>query len=83
MANKALRIRELCKQAGITQAELAQRLGVSPTTFSQALARNKFGLDRLAEIADILNVEIPDLFVAARPTLRCPHCGKAISVLLT
>jgi len=83
MANKKLRIKELSQEHGIKLSELASRLGISPTSFSQALSRNKFGIDRLSEIADIFGVEIPDLFESGyRYKVTCPHCGKEIRIEL-
>ena len=78
MANTELRIKELCKEKGITQAQLAYKLGIHPVSFSQAIARNKFSVDRLADIADALGVEIPDLFRNDSGTITCPHCGGKI-----
>lgn len=84
MANTTLRIKELCKRNGITQAQLANRLGIQAVSFSQAVARNKFSLDRLAEIADALGVEIVELFETeisdGKAVICCPHCGERISI---
>ncbi len=80
MVNTELRIKELCKEKGITQAQLADRLGIQAVSFSQAIARNKFSIDRLADIADALDVEIPDLFKRNSDTITCPHCGKKIKI---
>lgn len=80
MANTKLRIKELCREKGITQAQLAETIGIKPVSFSQAVARNKFGVDRLAEIADILGVEIPNLFEKDSDIIICPHCGKEIKI---
>lgn len=75
MVNTELRIKELCKEKGMTQAQLASKLGIQAVSFSQAVARNKFNIGRLAEIADALGVEIPDLF-KEKDTITCPNCGK-------
>lgn len=80
MAKTELRIKELCKERGITQAQLAEKLGILPVSFSQAVARNKFSLDRLGEIADILAVEVPELFKTSSAGAVCPHCGKPIII---
>lgn len=80
MARTELRIKELCKERGITQAQLAERLGIQAVSFSQAVSRNKFSIDRLAEIADALEVEIPDLFHAP-DSIVCPNCGKRFKMV--
>ena len=83
MANTELRLKELCKLRGMTQAQLAEKIGIQPVSFSQAVARNKFSMDRLAEIADILGVEIPDLFSKPKDGIvTCPHCGNEIKIEL-
>lgn len=37
MANTELRIKELCKEKGITQAQLADKLGIQPVSFHRLL----------------------------------------------
>ena len=81
MANTELRIKELCKERGITQAQLADKLGIQAVSFSQAVSRNKFNMDRLAEIADALGVEIPELFDKPKDgIIHSPHCRKSINI---
>ena len=81
MAKSDLRIKELCKERGITQAELAKRIGIKPVSFSQAIARNNFDMKYLKKIAEKLNVSVPELFGGG--TLICPHCGKEIPIKVT
>lgn len=83
MANTELRIKELCKQKGITLEMLAERLGILRTSLSQSMSRNSFSIDKLSDIADALGVEIPDLFASVKkdndaPT--CPKCGAKLSI---
>ena len=59
-----IRIKEICKEKGITLEDLAKRLGILRTSLSQALSRNSFSTDKLSEIADALNVPIWQLFVS-------------------
>lgn len=80
MAKTELRIKELCKERGITQAQLAERLGIQAVSFSQAVSRNKFSVERLADIADALEVEIPDLFQVP-DSIVCPNCGKRFKLV--
>lgn len=81
MAKSDLRIKDLCKERGITQAELAKKIGIKPVSFSQAIARNNFDMNYLKRIADALNVSVPELF--GDGTLTCPHCGKEIRIKVT
>ena len=78
MANTDLRIKELCKERGITQAQLAEKLGIKPISFSQAVSRNKFDLDYLKRIAEALDVEIVELFNSGH--IKCPNCGYKIKL---
>lgn len=78
MAKSDLRIKELCKQRGITQAQLAEKLGIKPVSFSQAIARNNFDMQYLKRIAEALNVDFLDLFAVGQ--IKCPYCGKPINI---
>lgn len=55
------RIKEICKEKGISMTMLADRLGIKPVALSQCLSGNPT-IKRLQEIADILEVDIIDLF---------------------
>lgn len=63
MANKNLRIKELCKERGITLECLANKLNIRRTSLAQAMSRNNFSIDKLGDIADAIGCEIVDLFV--------------------
>ena len=60
MKNK-LRVTELCKDQGITQEELAQRLGISRIALSKCLNGNPT-IETLDKIAIELNIPIWQLF---------------------
>ena len=57
----ALRIKELCKSHQITMAEIANKIGIKPIALSQSLNGNPT-LSRLQEVADILGVDVSELF---------------------
>lgn len=81
MANTLLRIKILAKERKIRLEDIANGLGISRVAFQQALARNNMSIERLGAIADILGVEIPELFEASQPlSLKCPHCGKPLTI---
>lgn len=72
-----LRIKEVCKEKGMTLAEVAKQIrwkdkdnvehvGINPVTLSQSLNGNPT-LARLSEVAEILGVEVPDFFVRSSP----------------
>ena len=56
-----LRILDICKQVGITQKELAERIGLSAVGLSKAINGNPTK-DTLGKIASALNVKITELF---------------------
>lgn len=60
-----LRIKEICKEKGITLEDLAKRLGILRTSLSQALSRNSFSTDRLNDIATALDVPTWQLFASS------------------
>ena len=80
MAKTKLRIKELLKEKGMTQVELAERLGITPISLNQQLARNTFTLDRLEEIADVFGIRVNDLFDNTY-TITCPKCGEEINIV--
>ena len=60
MAKTKLRIKELLQERNMTQAELADKLGISRMTLNQNLYRNTFSLAKLEEIADAIADIISD-----------------------
>lgn len=78
-----LRIAELCKRAGMTQAELADRVGISRVGLSKAINGNPT-LDTLERLADGLGVSVVELFEPKREFsgLVCPRCGAKLKITL-
>lgn len=77
-----IRLKEICKQKGVTQKELANTLGVTEITLTRVNNGNT-SLSLLEKIASALNVPIQELFAPpslGAASLSCPHCGKSISV---
>ena len=62
------RILELCKEAGINQTELADKIGLSRVGLSKAINGNPT-VDTLERIATALNVPITDLFSTDKQNL--------------
>lgn len=63
----ALRIKEIARAKGITMNEIAEKMGINPVNLSSSLNGNPT-LNRLQEVANILGVEIPDLFTKENQT---------------
>nr|DAD85424.1 MAG TPA: helix-turn-helix XRE-family like protein [Siphoviridae sp. ctDcW16] len=58
------RIKELCKEKGITLESLALGIGTSQASISRIITGNgNPTMDSLERIAKFLNVEVPELFV--------------------
>lgn len=87
MANKNLRVKEICKQKGMTLAQLAEKMGIQANSLSVALVRGTMNINTLERMADALEVEIPELFEVYSAssigvTSVCPHCGEPIKVAI-
>lgn len=74
------RIVEILKENGMTQTDLAERIGISRVGLSKAINGNTT-ITTLRKIAVALGVTVPELF-APQPTntITCPHCGTVLEV---
>lgn len=68
-----LRVREICKEKGMTMKELAEKIGINPITLTQSLNGNPT-LSRLTEVATILEVDVADLFREPKPKSDIHGC---------
>lgn len=76
------RIKEICKAKGITQKELAERIGISAVGLAKAIGGNTT-IGTLDKIASALGVSVAELFeapAADTAVIMCPHCGKSINL---
>ncbi|MBO5631237.1 MAG: helix-turn-helix transcriptional regulator [Aeriscardovia sp.] len=60
-----LKIKDVAKSKGMTMAQIAEKLGINPITLSQSLNGNPT-LSRLTEVANVLGVDVSELFVQPR-----------------
>lgn len=74
------RIAEILKSKGITQKDLAEKIGISRVGLSKAINGNTT-TTTLRRIAAALEVSVPELF-APQPsnTITCPKCGTVLEV---
>lgn len=63
MGTMAKKIRILLVETGLTQKELANRLGTSPTNLSGKLTRDNFSEKELQEIAHACGAEFEGSFI--------------------
>ncbi|MBQ8069746.1 MAG: helix-turn-helix transcriptional regulator [Bacteroidales bacterium] len=77
-----LRIKELCKEKGITLNELAAKVGISQPSISLiSNGKQKPTFDTLERIAAALDVCMSELFSPVKNIkIQCPHCGKIITL---
>lgn len=73
-------IKELCKQKGVKQIDLAKLLDMREDSFSIAIKRDTLSIEKLDIIANHLGVGIAELFESPRVSVNCPHCGKPLSI---
>lgn len=75
-----LRIKEIAKEKRITIRQVAEAAGYTRTSsYNQAVARG-LKVPQLEAIAELLQVEVPDLFEHTHTNIQCPHCGKIITI---
>lgn len=83
-----MRIKDVLKEKGITQQELADMIGVSYQSIKQTLNAPSVTTATLEKIATALDVPMWQLFASPEEvqpktdglTLSCPHCGKNINI---
>ncbi|MEQ3366243.1 helix-turn-helix domain-containing protein [Parabacteroides distasonis] len=81
-----MRIKEILKERGITQQDLADMLGVSHQSIKQTLNASSVTTSTLEKIASALEVPMWELFASPNDihpqakTIICPHCQKPIPV---
>lgn len=77
-----LRVKEICKEKGITIQELADNMEMKRESLSRAINGNPT-LETLEKIASALGVNISELFDQPKNNttgIACPHCGKNINI---
>lgn len=81
-------IKKVVKDKGYTLMQVANALGMSQPDLSQRIKRGSLSIEQCKVIARTLNITLDtlasdedddDASVNA-PALRCPYCGKPISI---
>ena len=76
-----LRVKNICKEKGITIAGLAKQMGMLPPALSRIINGSNTTTDTLNKIASTLNVPIVELFEQpSSDVVNCPYCGGIIKV---
>lgn len=74
-------IKEVLKQRSLTINELADKLGMSRGGVSQIINGNPT-VESLQKIADVLEIDISELFEQKKTIIACPRCGTSLKVEL-
>ena len=88
------RTRELIKAKGLTQQQLANRMGITLPALKQMLTAQSLTTYSLQKLAKGLDVHVWELLVSREeivgkdasasasqnPKIVCPHCGKEITI---
>jgi transcriptional regulator with XRE-family HTH domain len=75
------RIKEICNRKGISQKELAEKLGITDISLNKTLRGDYPQLQSLEKIANALEVQITELFDHPQTdVINCPHCGGKIKI---
>ena len=83
-----LQIKETLKQRGLTQNELADRLGINRVSLSRILSnKNDMRVSTITKIADAIGCDVAEFFTQAKTAdhnvITCPHCGEKLVINLS
>ena len=83
-----LQIKETLKQRGLTQNELAERLGINRVSLSRLLSdKNDMRISTIKKIADAIGCDVSEFFKPEETkdhnTITCPHCGEKLVINLS
>ena len=76
------RVKDICKEKGVTLSFIAEQIGTTQTSLSRALGeKGNPTLETLHKVASALNVPIADLFEQPDTSvMTCPKCGAKLDV---
>ena len=83
-----MHIKDILKQRGLTQNELADRLGINRVSLSRILSnKNDMRVSTITKIADAIGCDVTEFFTPAETeehnTITCPHCGAKLVINLS
>jgi len=74
------RIKEICKDKGVTITQLASELNIKQESLSRTINGNPT-IETLEKIADALNVPVTELFEQpSTDIINCPNCGAKLRI---
>ena len=76
-----LRVKEICKDKGMSITELAAKINIQQESMSRIIAKNSTSTANLEKIATALGVPISDLFDEPKGNaFHCPKCSTTLHV---
>ena len=83
-----MHIKDILKQRGLTQNELADRLGINRVSLSRLLSdKNDMRISTIKKIADAIGCDVTEFFAPEEKeehtTITCPHCGEKLVINLS
>ena len=83
-----MHIKETLKKRGLTQNELADRLGINRVSLSRLLSdKNDMRISTMKKIADAIGCDVSEFFTPEEKednnTITCPHCGAKLVINLS
>lgn len=83
-----MHIKDTLKKFGLTQNELADRLGINRVSLSRLLSdKNDMRISTIKKIADAIGCDVTEFFTPAETadhtTITCPHCGTKLVINLS
>ena len=83
-----MHIKDILKQKGLKQNDLADRLGINRVSLSRILSdKNDMRMSTITKIADAIGCDVAEFFSPAETadhnTITCPHCGAKLVINLS
>lgn len=76
-----LRVKEILRERGLSQKDLAGKMGVAEISLSRSINGNP-SMDTLIKIAEALEVEMGELFSPQnKDEIICPKCGTKFKMM--
>ena len=81
-------IKDILKQRGLTQNELAERLGINRVSLSRILSnKNDMRVSTIRKIAEAIGCDVAEFFTPEEAeehnVVTCPHCGEKLVINLS
>ena len=81
-------IKDILKQKGLKQNDLADRLGINRVSLSRLLSdKNDMRLSTIKKIAEAIGCDVAEFFTQSETayniTITCPHCGEKLVINLS